>query len=492
MNIHLPVAPSGANSVPGSGEGPHGRHEKLDGNFAAALAETAGESADETVRDEPGLQKSDDAGVRARVGRHVGARHGRDAHGRDAREHLNGEVPMPCADVANETGTDVRSKRTHRADHKALAKAAAKEPREASDVPTTSIAPDSAPAATAAREVLAVLAVDLTARPERAAGPELVAAVRKGAGPRATEPSMLRSERADSAEFGDETEIEEAAVIPVRVVRQEKHFQAAGIEVRRWQIAQDAFEAGRAAPTPETPKPVPSDALPRERPVAPATRARTVEAMMPVAGPAAPGAAVDVAPGAVGLQIADGVQEALSAPTEPSASSAPPSGAIFEPHTRQTFAPALRVIKLQLNPAELGAVTIVLSGNDQGLRVELAAELADTVSKVENDRGVLAARLHGAGYSVSDINVARLAGQAMDGDARDHAGRHGGQQEQLLGNGARDGGARDGGAQQAEQHAGRRAGATYVGAGAGPGFSPDAASRPVVAGVSYAGRFRPV
>src|SRR5690606_31828205 len=121
-NVHLPVAPSGAKSAPGTGEGPHGRHEKLDGNFAAALAETAGEGADETVRDEPGLQKSDEAGALARVGRRLGARHGRESH-----EHLNGEAPIPRADVANESGTDVRSKRTHRADHNALAKAAAKE-----------------------------------------------------------------------------------------------------------------------------------------------------------------------------------------------------------------------------------------------------------------------------------------------------------------------------------------------------------------------------
>lgn len=487
MNVSLPAAPSGTKSAPAAGEGHHARHEKLDGNFAAALVETAGENGEDAVRDEPGLQKSDDAGALARVGRRLGV-----LHGREVQEHPNSEAPMPPADVANEAGIDVRARGARRVDHKALAKeATAKEPREAGDVPTAAPAPDAAPTAAAAREVLAVLAVDLTARPERAAGPELAAAVRKGAGPRGADLSMLRPERADGAELGDEAEIEEAAVIPVRVVRQEKHFQAAGVEARRWQIAQDAFEARRAVSTPETQKPVPTDVLPRERPVAPAALVRTAEAITPVAGPAAPGAVIDVAPGAVGLQIADRVQNALTAPADAAASSGPPSGTIFEPDTRQTFAPALRVIKLHLNPAELGAVTIVLSGNDQGLHIELAAELADTVSKVENDRNVLAARLHGAGYSVTDINVARIAGQAMDGDARDQAGRHG-QQEQLLGNGARDSGARDGGAQQAEQHAGRRAGATYARAEAGPGLPPGAASGPVVAGVSYAGRFRPV
>jgi chemotaxis protein MotD len=347
--------------------------------------------------------------------------------------------------------------------------------------------------AAAAREVLAVLAVDLTARPERNVGPELAAVARKSAGPRGADPSALGADRIGTAEIGDEVDVDEAMVLPVRVVRQEKHFQAAGVEARRWQIAQDAFEGARAAPAVDAQKPAPTDALvPRERPAAPAALARTPEAIAPVAGPAAPGAVFDLAPGAVGLQIADRVQEALTAPAEAAASSAPASGAIFEPDTRQTFAPALRVIKLQLNPAELGTVTIVLSGNDQGLHIELAAELADTVSKVENDRSVLAARLHGAGYTVTDINVARLGGQGMDGDTREHAGRHGGQQEQLLGNGARDSGPRDGGAQQTEQHAGRRSGAAYARTESGPGQSQGAAAGPLLAGVSYAGRFRPV
>lgn len=489
MNVLLPAAPSGAKSVPGAGEGSHGRHEKLDGNFAAALAETAGESGDEAVHDETGISKPDDAGAHARAGRRVGARHGREAH-----ERLNGEAPMAKADFANELGIDARPKGVRRADDKALAKEATrKEPREAGDVAAASTASDPAPAAAAAaREVLAVLAVDLTARPERAMGPELATVARRGAGPRGADPSALGADRAGTADVGDEVEVDEAMVLPVRVVRQEKHFQAAGVEARRWQIAQDAFEAGRAAPAAEAQKVALGDALPRERPAAPVAPARTAEAISPVAGPAAPGAVIDVAPGAVGLQIADRVQEALTAPANPAPSSAPSSGAIFEPDTRQTFAPALRVIKLHLNPAELGAVTIVLSGNDQGLHIELAAELADTVSKVENDRNVLAARLHGAGYTVTDINVARLAGQGPDGDTREQAGRHGAQQEQLLGSGARDSGARDGGAQQAQQHAERRSGMAFMGAEAMAGPFQGAAPPPVVAGVSYAGRFRPV
>ena len=487
MNVHLPPAPSGAKNAAGAGEGPHGRQDKLDGDFAAALAETAGESGDDAVREEPGAQSADDASRHFRAGRRVATRGGHEAHGR-----MTGDRPMPRADDANEPGAEPRTKDARRVDHKALAKGvAANESQEASEMPAAPSASDAAQGAAAAREVLAVLGIDLTARPERVAGPELAAVARKGMGPRGADPSALGADRAGMADVGDEVEVDEAMVLPVRVVRQEKHFQAAGVETRRWQIAQDAFEAGRAAaPTAEAQKAAPGEA-PRERATAPAALARTAEALVPVAGPAAPGA-VDVAPGAVGLQIADRVQEVLTRPADSASPSSPASGAIFEPDTRQSFAPALRVVKLQLNPAELGAVTIVLSGNDEGLRIELTAELADTVSKVENDRNVLAARLSGAGYAVTDISVARTAGQGMDGDTRDQGTRPGAQQEQLFGGGARDGGGRHSGAQQAEQHADWRSGRAFGRADSAGSLSAGAAPAPVIGGVSYAGRFRPV
>ena len=488
MNVHLPPAPSGAKGVPGAGEGPHGRQDKLDGDFAAALAETAGESSDEAVREETGAGKADDAGGHFHVGRRLAARGGHETH-----ERMKGDGAMPRADVPNEPDTETQVKGIRRADHKAIAKGiAANETQEAGEKPAALSASDPAQGAAAAREVLAVLGIDLTARPERAQGPELAAVARKGMGPRGADPAALGVDRVGAADVGDEVEVDEAMVLPVRVVRQEKHFQAAGVEARRWQIAQDAFEAGRAAaPTAESPKTAPGEAL-RERAAAPVAMARTVEAVAPVAGPAAPGAVVDVAPGAVGLQIADRVQEALTRPADSAASSSPASGTIFEADTRQSFAPALRVIKLQLNPAELGAVTIVLSGNDEGLRIELAAELADTVTKVDNDRNVLAARLSGAGYAGTDISIARMAGQGTDGDARDQGARPGGQQEQLLGGGARDGGGRHGGAQQAEQHADWRSGKAFGRADSAGSLSPGAAPAPVIGGVSYGGRFRPV
>jgi chemotaxis protein MotD len=148
----------------------------------------------------------------------------------------------------------------------------------------------------------------------------------------------------------------------------------------------------------------------------------------------------------------------------------------------------LRIIKLQLNPGDLGSVTIVVSGTDDNLRIELAAELADTVTKVENDRGVLAARLNGAGYTVGEISVARFAGQGMDGDSRDQGPRQGTPQEQHFGQG----GARDGGAQFGGQHNGRQSGASSFHAEIGMGPDRGAAAGPVAAGVSYASRFRPI
>jgi chemotaxis protein MotD len=205
---------------------------------------------------------------------------------------------------------------------------------------------------------------------------------------------------------------------------------------------------------------------------------------MPVAQPVSIGG--EIASGTVGLQIADRVQQALSAPSE--AGGPPPAaGGAAEPETRQTFAPALRTIKLQLNPAALGVVTIVLTGTDEGLRVHLAAELADTVGVVENDRGALAARLADGGYSVSEITVARLAGQGAEGDMRDSSARQGAAQDQQAGNTAREGAGHSAG-----RHAGRGFGDRQSSGNPEPGASRDAAAAPLVPGVSYAGRFRPI
>jgi flagellar hook-length control protein FliK len=238
-----------------------------------------------------------------------------------------------------------------------------------------------------------------------------------------------------------------------------------------------------AMPAPDA-KAVQSEPAPRERGAAQVASVRAPEAAMPVTQPVSVGG--EITSGSVGLQIADRVQQALSTPSEPGAPP-PPARGTAEPETRQTFSPALRTITLQLNPAALGAVTIVLSGTEEGLRIHLAAEQADTVGAVESDRAALSARLAGAGYSVTEITVARLAGQAMEGDMRDQSFRQGAAHEQHAGSSAREGAAHSAGHQ-----AGRGFGDRQPTRNPEPGASRDAAAAPLVAGVSYAGRFRPI
>lgn len=476
MNLLLPSAPTGAHGPMGAGDGAHARREIPDGDFAAALAETLGQSGEDAAGDEARTEQPADAAVRLwRAARLMGAR---EAH---ARQH--GQAPQPQAAESPEVLPERRLKGVRQLDDaKKAGKAQADEGIEkkpaVEDVPP---APRIEAAGAAAREVLSVLGGELAPRSDRmTAGAELGAFARMAAGPRNAELDAQRSGQAAETEIADDAE---AAVLPVRVVRQEKHFQPIGLEMQRWQGAQNAAQDPSAKPDLSPPvdaKAVQQEAAPRERMAAPAARA--VEMAAPVAAPVAGGG--EIVPGGVGVQIADRVQQALATPVD--ASAPQPAGASPDPEMRQAFAPAIRTIKLQLSPAALGTVTIEVSGNGDGLRIHLAAELADTVSQVENDRGVLAARLNGAGYAVTEVSVARLAGQGMDADARDQGARQGGSQEPWAGNAGRDGAPFGG------QNSGRGSGGEQAHMDSRHGGARGAAAAPVPSGTSYAGRFRSV
>ncbi len=472
MNLLLPSAPSGTHGPAGAGDGTHSRREIPDGDFAAALAETAGEGGDEVKRRGARAEKLDDAARLLRAARRLEAREARAAQGE--------EVPSPRSGTADEIAAELRLKGKRRSDDApAVGKADLKVPGED---PVTAARPETPAPSAAAREVLAVLGVDLAARPDRTtAGAELAASMRM-TGARGIGLDTQSGGRGTEPDLGEESDAE---VLPVRVVRQEKHFQPAGVEMQRWQGAQNVREDARAPTLPaQDAKAFQPEAASRERPGVQAVQARAPEMAAPVAQPMS--ASGEVVPGTVGMQIADRVQQALGSPS-PAGAPPPPSGPGHDLEARQAFAPAIRTITLQLNPGSLGTVTIVLSGNDEGLHIQLAAELPDTVTQVENDRNLLTARLNGAGYSVNEITVARLGGQGMDGDARDQGTRQGGTQEQFAGNASREGGAQFGG-----QQAGRGFGGHAQHTESGPGVTRGAAVMPSVAGVSYAGRFRPV
>ena len=470
MSLLLPSAPAGTHGPTGAGDGHHARREMPDGDFAAALAETAGDNSDEAKGHDARSENADDAARLLRAVRRLAAR--------GAREPHNGEAAMPRAGANQEVAAEPRTKGVRRSEDKAPTKAEA--PDLAEDLAAAN-RPEPVVSGDAAREVLAALGVDMAARPERmVAGSEFGASLRLVAGMRGIDMDAHRAGGAREPDLGDESEAE---ILTVRVVQQERHFKPAGVEMQRWQGAQSAAEGAQGTAMPAAdPKLVQPEAAVRDRTAVAAAQARAAEPAAQVAQPMS--ATGEVMPGTVGVQIADRVQEALGKPSETAASS-PPAGAVHDSESRQVFAPAIRILKLQLNPASLGTVTIVLSGNDDGLRIELAAELADTVTKVDNDRGALAARLNGAGYSVTEISVARLGGQGTDSDARDQGARQGSAQEQFAGNASREGGGQFGG-----QHAGL--GGHQSSADGPAGGSGSAAAAPVVAGVSYAGRFRPV
>lgn len=194
------------------------------------------------------------------------------------------------------------------------------------------------------------------------------------------------------------------------------------------------------------------------------------------------------AAGTIGQQIADGVQRAMAASPSSEANGtrpAPATGAIAG-----TFAPAVRTIKLQLNPLSLGTVTIVLTGRDSELSIKIEAERAETVSGVEQERGALTSRLAGAGYAISELTVARMGAASAEGDQRESGSRFASQQQ---GDGAGGRAAQENAAQSGDRGAGREPDSGRSAArSADTPAARGGALEQVVSGISYSGRFRPV
>jgi len=77
------------------------------------------------------------------------------------------------------------------------------------------------------------------------------------------------------------------------------------------------------------------------------------------------------------------------------------------PHTpaRLLAGPVLRVLKIQLQPAELGTVTIRMALESGRLELQLDAQKATTAELIRRDQGVLASLLRSAGYDVEGLIV---------------------------------------------------------------------------------------
>jgi len=502
MTMVVPAAPAGPRTSQGSGEPARVRQNAGDADFAAALSETAGDVSENTGGDEAAVNPRDVARPSPRAVHRLDARERRAMAAVDKSD--TGQSAEVLADAVDGALAGVRDDAAP-VSVEGPGSQSVPDAAPAVDQPAANAAlvpQPTAPRADAAREALAVLSVDLAAKNDTAASaaepltPSRRSPVAGGSAPAAKRPAAASGEAAalDGTELrGDVPDI---AATPIRVMRQETHFQPIAHDARRL--------LGMAAGAPDD-RMLPltlAAAAKINRPQAlqhaaqdmPTVPDRLVEAT-DASAPASIGPETSTL-GGIGQQIADGVQRAMAAPADPAA---PRSAPNIDPAAPPAFAPAIRSIKLQLNPVSLGVVTIVLTGSDGELRIHLEAERAETFGKVEQERGALTARLHGAGYAISELTVGRMGAadtQGRDGDQRDAAARQGGQAGGQMGSQQGDGaggGARGGAAQFADQRAGRhaderadRASAAVASAAKG------GAIHQAVAGVSYSGRFRPV
>ena len=498
MTTVVPSAPPGPRAIPSSGDGAHVRRNPGDSDFAAALSETAGDVADEAVGEES-------AGHTREVRRpHHTAVHRLDVRARRAAAAGDKSDAETRTDTLAEK-TDVRAAGARDitislVEERAPSQEAA-QPATAGDQLRTEVAqvPQATPQrGDAARDALAVLGTDMmTKRDAAAPSAEVIAQSRRQApvGARSTDTVSGEPEKSDSPGLhGDAPDI---GAIPIRVLRQETHFQPIAHEARRLLGMTAGAADERALPlslaaAARINRPQALQQHSKEAPATPDGIADAAELLSPAALALSPTAADGAAPVSVGQQIADGVQRALESSTEPTAPRSVPGA---DP-TASVFAPTLRTIKLQLNPHSLGMVTVVLTGSDGDLRIHLEAERAETFGKVEQERGVLSSRLNGAGYGITEVTVGRSAAadtQNRDGDQRESAARHGSQSGSPHGDTA-GGGARQSAEQFADQRARREAGDHASRAHGAPAASiaKGAANSAPLAGLSYAGRFRPV
>ena len=506
MTMVVPSAPPGPRPVQSGSDATKVRRNDGEIDFAAALSETVGDATGDAGGDEATANVRDIAGPRPRAVHRLDARERRARVAVDeANAGMRADIRADAAavgghanvrDVAMPGVIENGAVPVEVPDLTDAAALADKGPAPAVSVPDTP-----SPRSDLVRDALAVLGGDSMAkRDTAAAAADLMAPARRsslaGASPavaKRAEPASGEIAAFDGPDLpADSPDI---GAIPIRVLRQETHFQPIAHEARRL--------LGMTAGAPDTRVLPPTlaaaakiarpQALQRDSQDTPTVPELLAEAAAPLAqaAPAADGTAL----GTIGQQIADGVQRAMASPDEPTMSRPAPGA---DPAAAPAFAPALRSIKLQLNPVSLGVVTIVLTGSDGELRVHLEAERAETFGKVEQERGALSARLNGAGFAISELTVARMGGadgQGRDGDQRETGSRQGGQMGNQAGGQHGDtagGGAREGAAQFAGERAGRHAGEHSIRAGAAASAAKGGAIEQTVSGVSYSGRFRPV
>jgi hypothetical protein len=112
------------------------------------------------------------------------------------------------------------------------------------------------------------------------------------------------------------------------------------------------------------------------------------------------------APGPIAIQVLDAILDERGAKSPSSDSRPPQFTGRPEPNVPAAF---LRTIRIELTPASLGPVEVVLKGGEASLRVRFEAEQAETVTALELDRAAIEQALTASGYALEEIVVARSA-----------------------------------------------------------------------------------
>jgi Flagellar hook-length control protein FliK len=132
------------------------------------------------------------------------------------------------------------------------------------------------------------------------------------------------------------------------------------------------------------------DRSPKEWPISPAP-VQTVQIGPPVSVPV----------GMVAAQVAAAIDQQSGPAWTGLATYAPPEGSLAP----QRLPGAVRVLVVELQPAELGTVTVRLSLKGDTLSVALSAEERGTTALLDTQRGMLVDELRTLGHKIGDISV---------------------------------------------------------------------------------------
>lgn len=234
---------------------------------------------------------------------------------------------------------------------------------------------DNAPGEFTAAETMAAAADPALARAAGAAGPDKGKPERK---PSADPLDVSRASATLAAAVQPHEEKVEGAPPPTaNVVRQETHF--APVVSAQAQTGTAGGERGQGAIAPE--------ALDGD-----AANASSIDSLLPSAEDMQSSGARPA------QQIADRI---LS-----EAGTAPEFADRVELTTAQPgMKPALKVLHIQLQPADLGTVTVRMELKDAELSLQVEADRAETVNLIRNDQDTLSSLLRSAGYNVDSGSV---------------------------------------------------------------------------------------